>query len=87
MVGQPGDDGGHEYTHRDARLGERCHGCQAACRLRGTWLQQAREMAIERHDRQEDGNRVMVGQGPEHIDIAGDECALGDDHHGVKKLC
>ena len=61
MLGQPGDHGGHEHTHGDTSLRECFDGREAACRLGGTRLQQARETAIEGRDRQKDGSRLIAG--------------------------
>jgi hypothetical protein len=68
-----------EHADRYARFVQRAHRLQAALGRRRARLQHAREIAVERRDREIHARHVLGGHGRDEVDVALDERRLGHD--------
>jgi len=78
-VGEAGKDRRGEHACVESRTAQAAHRFEPRCRRRRLGLDLAREVGVDRADRETDSDRDLTSDADEHIDVADDERALRDD--------
>ena len=86
VVGEPGDDGGHEDDHRNAGVREPRHGIEAPLRLTGARLQHPAQRGVDGGQRYAHRGEPLPRQLRQQVDIARHQVVLGDHLHRVARL-
>ena len=86
VIGDRRNDRRDHHAGRDTRGGELFDCVQAQLRRGSARLHDARELFIERGDRNRNGCGVVFGQLAENVDVARDEMVFRDDGDRIAKL-
>lgn len=73
------DDGRHQHAHRHAGVGQAAYRFQPAPRCGGARFQRAGHAGVQCGDAHVHHHQLLLGQGSQQVQVAGDQRVLGDD--------